>query len=46
LVSGVISTDGTVGQFINRSSHYLITRGASSPDAIHQANGLVSSLMT
>jgi MFS transporter, DHA2 family, multidrug resistance protein len=46
LVSGITSADGAVGQFINQSSHYLVTRGASGPDAIHQSYGLVSSLMT
>ncbi len=46
LVSGITSADGAVGQFVNQSSHYLMTRGASAPDAIHQSYGLVSSLMT
>jgi MFS transporter, DHA2 family, multidrug resistance protein len=46
LVSGITSADGAVGQFVNRSSHYLMTRGASGPDAIHQSYGLVSSMMT
>ena len=40
------SADGTVRQFVNTSSHYLVTRGASTPDAIHQAYGLVGSMMT
>ena len=46
LVSNLTSADGTVRQFVNTSSHYLMTRGASGPDAINQAHGLVGSLMT
>ena len=45
LVSNITSADGVVGQFVNRSSRYLMTRGTSGPDAIHQSYGLVSSLM-
>jgi DHA2 family multidrug resistance protein len=46
LVGDITSADGGVGQFINRSSHFLVTRGASSPDAIHQSYGLVANMMT
>jgi DHA2 family multidrug resistance protein len=46
LVSHITSGDGTVQQFVNSSSHYLMTRGTSGPDAIHQAYGLAASLMT
>ena len=46
LVSHLTSADGTLQQFMNHSSRYLMTRGASGPDAIHQAYGLASSLMT
>lgn len=46
LVGGITSADGAVGQFVNRSSHYLMTRGASAPDAIHQSYELVLSMMT
>jgi DHA2 family multidrug resistance protein len=34
-----------VHQFVRTSSHILITRGATTPDAIHQAYGLVGSMM-
>ena len=46
LVSHISSADGSVQQFVNSTSHYLLTRGTSGPDAIHQSYGLVSSLMT
>ena len=46
LVSHLTSADGSVHQFINGASHYLVTRGTSGADAIHQSYGLVSSLMT
>jgi MFS transporter, DHA2 family, multidrug resistance protein len=46
LVSHLTSADGSVQQFVNNTSHYLLTRGTSSPDAIHQSYGLVASLMT
>ncbi len=45
LVGNITSADGLVGQFVNRSSHYLMTRGTSGPDAIHQSYGLISSMM-
>ena len=32
--------------FVNTSSHYLMTRGTSGPDAIQQSYGLVASLMS
>jgi DHA2 family multidrug resistance protein len=43
LVSHITSADGTVRQFVNQSSHFLMTRGTSGPDAIHQAYGLAAS---
>jgi MFS transporter, DHA2 family, multidrug resistance protein len=46
LVSHLTSADPAVRQFVNASSHYLVTRGASTPDAIHQAYGMVGSIMT
>ncbi len=46
LVSNITSADATVRQFVNSSSQYLMTRGTSGPDAIHQAYGLVASQMT
>ena len=46
LVSNLTSADGTVRQFVQTSSHFLVTRGASTPDAIHQAYGLVGNMMT
>jgi len=46
LVSNITSADATVRQFVSNSSQYLMTRGTSGPDAIHQAYGLVASQMT
>src|ERR1700726_36332 len=46
LVSNLTSADGTVREFVQTSSHILVTRGASTPDAIHQAYGLVGNVMT
>jgi len=46
LVSHLTSADESVRQFVRESSHFLITRGASTPDAIHQAYGMVESVMT
>jgi DHA2 family multidrug resistance protein len=46
LVSHISSADGSVQQFVHSTSRYLLTRGTSGPDAIHQSYGLVSSLMT
>jgi DHA2 family multidrug resistance protein len=46
LVGHLTSADGTVQQFVNSTSRYLLTRGTSGPDAIHQSYGLVSTLMT
>lgn len=46
LVSHLTSADGAVQQFVNQASRYLLTRGTSGSDAIHQAYGLASSLMT
>ncbi len=45
LVSNLTSVDGTVEQFVSSSSHYLLSRGTSGPDAIHHAYGLVASQM-
>jgi DHA2 family multidrug resistance protein len=33
-------------RFVTMSSHMLVTRGATTPDAIHQAYGLAESMMT
>jgi MFS transporter, DHA2 family, multidrug resistance protein len=46
LVSSLTSADASVRQFVTTSSHFLVTRGSSTPDAIHQAYGLVGSTMT
>jgi DHA2 family multidrug resistance protein len=46
LVSNLTSADQSVRQFVNASSHFLVTRGATTPDAIHQAYGMVQSTMT
>ncbi|HEX4210461.1 MAG TPA: DHA2 family efflux MFS transporter permease subunit [Candidatus Binataceae bacterium] len=42
LVSNVTSADSSVRHFVHNSSHYLVTRGATTPDAIHQAYGLIA----
>jgi MFS transporter, DHA2 family, multidrug resistance protein len=46
LVSNLTSGDESVRQFVRTSSHFLMTRGATTPDAIHQAYGMVQSSMT
>ena len=46
LVSNLTSADESVHRFLNTSSHFLVTRGATTPDAIHQAYGMVGSMMT
>ena len=46
LVIHLTSADETVQQFVNGTSHYLLTRGTSGPDSIHQSYGLVASVMT
>jgi DHA2 family multidrug resistance protein len=46
LISHLTSSDGTVQQFVNSASHYLVTRGTSGSDAIHQSYGLAGSMMT
>jgi DHA2 family multidrug resistance protein len=46
LVSHLTSSDGAVQQFVDSTSHYLVTRGTSGADAIHQSYGLAASLMT
>jgi MFS transporter, DHA2 family, multidrug resistance protein len=46
LVSNLTPANGLVQQFVNTSSHYLVTRGATSPDAIDKAYGLAANLMT
>jgi DHA2 family multidrug resistance protein len=46
LVSNLTSADASVRQFVRTSSHFLVTRGSSTPDAIHQAYGLVGNVMT
>ncbi len=45
LVSNLTSGDETVRRFVSASSHFLVSRGASTPDAIHQAYGMVGSMM-
>ncbi|MGH7931626.1 MAG: DHA2 family efflux MFS transporter permease subunit, partial [Candidatus Binataceae bacterium] len=46
LVSNLTTADGTVRAFVSQASRYLVTRGSSGPDAIHQAYGLVGNTMT
>ena len=46
LVEHLTSADGSVQHFVNDASRYLLTRGTSGPDAIHQSYGLLSNLMT
>jgi MFS transporter, DHA2 family, multidrug resistance protein len=46
LVCHLTSADESVRQFVRTSSHFLMTRGATTPDAIHQAYGMVGSVMT
>jgi MFS transporter, DHA2 family, multidrug resistance protein len=46
LVSNLTSADASVRQFVRTSSHFLVTRGSSTPDAIHQAYGMVGNVMT
>jgi MFS transporter, DHA2 family, multidrug resistance protein len=46
LVSHITSADGSVRQFVNQASRYLMTRGTSGADAVHQAYGLTASMMT
>ena len=46
LVSNISSSGDTVRQFVRTSSRYLVARGSSTPDAIHQAYGLVGNMMT
>jgi MFS transporter, DHA2 family, multidrug resistance protein len=45
LVSNLTSADESVRRFVSASSHFLVTRGASTPDAIHQAYGMVGSML-
>ena len=45
LVSHLTSAHESVRRFVSTSSHFLVTRGASTPDSIHQAYGMVGSLM-
>src|SRR5260370_16260957 len=46
LVSNLTSSDGMVRNFVRSSSHFLMTRGATMPDAIHQSYGVVAKIMT
>jgi DHA2 family multidrug resistance protein len=46
LVSNLTSADESVRRFVTMSSHLLVTRAATTPDAIHQAYGLAESMMT
>jgi MFS transporter, DHA2 family, multidrug resistance protein len=45
LVGNLSSGDNVVRKFLDSSSHYLVTRGSSGPDSIHQAYGLVGHQM-
>jgi DHA2 family multidrug resistance protein len=45
LVANLTSADGSVRGFVDNASHYLVTRGATGPDAIHQAYGMVGTMM-
>ena len=46
LVANLTSADASVRQFLSTSSHYLLTRGSSGPDALHQAYGVAANMMT
>ncbi|HZP44378.1 MAG TPA: DHA2 family efflux MFS transporter permease subunit [Candidatus Binataceae bacterium] len=46
LVSHLSAADGALRNFVADTSHYLLTRGTSAPDAVHQSYAMVSSLMT
>jgi len=46
LVANLTSANAGVRQFLGTSSHYLVTRGSSGPDAVYQAYGLVAHMMT
>ncbi|HLK86303.1 MAG TPA: DHA2 family efflux MFS transporter permease subunit [Candidatus Binataceae bacterium] len=46
LVGDLTSAGEDLRRFVRTSSHYLITRGASTPDAIHRSYGLAAKLMT
>jgi DHA2 family multidrug resistance protein len=46
LVGNLTSGDASVRHFVDSSSHFLVTRGSSGPDAIHQAYGLIDRAMT
>src|SRR5690242_4189270 len=46
LISNITSADGMVSHLVNASSRYLVTRGSSTPDALHQSYGLVANMMT
>jgi len=46
LVSNLTFADESVRRFVTMSSHLLVTRGATTPDAIHQAYALAESMMT
>jgi MFS transporter, DHA2 family, multidrug resistance protein len=45
LVSDLTYGDASVRRFVSASSHFLVTRGATTPDAIHQAYGMIQSTM-
>ncbi len=46
LVGDLTPAGENLRRFVCTSSHYLITRGASTPDAIHRSYGLAAKLMT
>ena len=45
LVANLTSADAGVRGFVSQASQYLVTRGTSGPDAVHQAYGLIGSAM-
>ncbi len=46
MVSNLTSADGAVRGFVSQASGYLVTRGSSGADAVHQAYGLIGNMMT
>jgi len=45
LVANLTSADAGVRGFVSQASQYLVTRGRSGPDAVHQAYGLMGNAM-
>src|SRR5262249_18533735 len=46
LVTHLTSADVSLRQLVNNASDFLLTRGTSGPDSIHQAYGLAANVMT